>query len=50
MDNVVAEKLDAEIESAQEDRKERRSKVQQQLQLAMQQEQEEQKVRQMTFS
>jgi Flp pilus assembly protein TadB len=49
MDNVAAEKLDAEIESAQEERKERRAAVQQQLQMALQQEQESAKVRQMTY-
>jgi len=50
IDNVQAEQLDADIESAQEDRKERRAKVQQQLQAALQAEQQQQEVRKQTFA
>lgn len=50
MDNVVAEKMDADIENATEERKERRAKVQQQLQAALQAEQQQQETRRMTFS
>ncbi|MCA9552658.1 MAG: hypothetical protein KC933_21675 [Myxococcales bacterium] len=49
LDNVAAEKLDADIESAQDERREKRAKVQQELQMALQQEQESAKVKEMTF-
>lgn len=48
--NVAAEQLDADIDKAQEERRERRSKVQQQLQTALQQEQQMQETKRMTFS
>ncbi len=48
--NVAAEQLDADIDKAQEERRESRTKVQQQLQAALQQEQQTQETRRMTFS
>lgn len=49
VDNVNAEQLDADIEKAQEERRETRSKVQQQMQVALQQEQKDAETRRMTF-
>jgi uncharacterized membrane protein len=50
IDNVQVEQLDADIQEADDGRKEMRAKVQQQMQAALQTESEQQQVRRMTFS
>ncbi len=50
LDNVQVERLDADIQEADDNRKEMKAKVQQQMQAALQAETEQQQVRRMTFS